>query len=114
MCTLPIAQSLRQCTPCRMITATEKPVIRRGFPKNSAGWKISTPPRFSRREFRARFDSDESLVQHRIRHLQEAGDIGAVYEIARSSIGIRRLVAGLVNGDHYFVQPIVHFFAGPG
>src|SRR5215469_1831789 len=56
---------------------------------------------------------DQSLIQNRIRHLHEPGDIRAIHQVARMTIlfgGIKRV---LVDGDHDLVQPVVHFFARP-
>src|ERR1035441_3695179 len=60
-----------------------------------------------------RLGLNQSLVQHGIGDLQEAADVGAVHQIARGAVGFGSLEAGLVDGDHDFVQPIVHFLAGP-
>src|SRR5258706_9401349 len=55
---------------------------------------------------------DQALVQHRVGDLEEAANVGAVDEIARRSVLLRGLEAGLVDRDHDGVQPLVHLVAG--
>src|ERR1700730_16004355 len=57
--------------------------------------------------------SDESLVQHRVGNLEEARDVRTVHEISGSPVGLRCLVAVLVDRNHDLVQPIIYFFAIP-
>src|SRR3954471_24023206 len=74
----------------------------------TSGVDHSTPPHYwSPNELH------QTLIQHRVGHLQEAADVGAVHQIARRAIQFGRLVAILVDGDHDLVQTIVHFFARP-
>src|SRR5208282_6627734 len=76
---------------------------------NEAGWNASTPP-VARR---SAADSDESLVQHGIGNLEEAADVGSVHQIAGSAVLLGGFVAVFVDGDHDFVQPLVHFLPCP-
>src|SRR5271157_5150331 len=56
----------------------------------------------------------QPLIQHRVRDLQEARDIGAVHQIAGRAVLLGRFVAILVDGDHDLVQTIIDFFSSPG
>src|SRR3954470_4523960 len=62
---------------------------------------------------RAAVRSHQSLIHHRIRHLEEPRDVGAVHIIARRSVLLRDSSTGRVNRLHDVEQPIVYFFAGP-
>src|SRR6476661_8480662 len=55
--------------------------------------------------------SDESLVQHRVGNLEEARDVRTVHEISESPVGLRCLVAVLMDRNHDLVQPIIYLFA---
>src|SRR5664280_3230662 len=57
---------------------------------------------------------DESLVDHRVGDLEEAGDVRPVDVVAGCPELVGRLAAGPVNGFHDEVQPVVHLLAGPG
>src|SRR5271157_5858469 len=56
----------------------------------------------------------QPLIQHRVRDLQEAGDVRAVHQVAGRAVLLGRFEAVLVDGDHDVVQTLVDFFAGPG
>ena len=57
---------------------------------------------------------DETLIQHRIHHLNKPGNIGPHHVIARRAILFGCLPAGLVNALHDQFQAIIHLFARPG
>src|ERR1017187_2548226 len=80
--------------------------------KELAGWTIY-PPRivtaFSKRgRGRPRYIKrlHQALIQHRIGHFQEAGDVGAVHEVAGRAVFLGRFVAVAVDGDHDLVQSV--------
>ncbi len=56
----------------------------------------------------------QPLIQHRISHFHEAGDVGAVDEVAGRAVLLGRLIAIAVDGDHDLVQLVIHFLAGSG
>src|SRR5262244_3498907 len=59
------------------------------------------------------FSLHQPLVQHRISHLQEAADVGAVHQVAGRAVLLGRPEAVVVDRDHDLVQAIVDFGASP-
>src|SRR5213594_4222738 len=57
--------------------------------------------------------SDEALIEHGVRDLEEAADVGAVEQIAGGAVLGRGLEAVAVDLDHDLVQPLVHLVAAP-
>src|SRR5512141_2727560 len=55
---------------------------------------------------------DESLVDHRVGDLEEAGDVRPVDVVAGRPEPLGRLTAGRVDRLHDEVQPVVDFLAG--
>jgi hypothetical protein len=53
----------------------------------------------------------QALIQHGIGYFQEACDVGAVYEVAGRAVFLGRFEAVAVDGDHDFVELVIHFFA---
>ena len=53
----------------------------------------------------------QPLIEHRVGHLQEAADVGAVHQISGRAVLLGRPVAVFVDGDHDLVQTIVNFVA---
>ena len=43
---------------------------------------------------------DDALIHHRVGHLEEARDVGAVHEVPRRPVPLRRLETGVVDGHH--------------
>src|ERR1022692_462662 len=76
--------------------------------------KDGAPASFSH-PIHLRFDESlhKPLIQHGVGYLQEAADVGAVYQVAGRAVFLGRFVAIAVDGDHDFVQTVVYFLAGP-
>jgi hypothetical protein len=56
---------------------------------------------------------DQALIEHRVCHLDKAGDVCTDDVVALQAILGRCFRGVLVDGDHDEVKPLVHFFAGP-
>src|SRR5215471_15174685 len=55
----------------------------------------------------------QTLVQHGVGDLQEASNVGAVYQVAGRAVFLGRFEAVLVDGDHDLVQTLVDLLSGP-
>src|SRR4029077_6999506 len=56
----------------------------------------------------------QALVQHRVGHFHETSNVGAIDQVAGRAVFLGRFVAVPMDGDHDFVQLVLHFLAGPG
>ena len=56
---------------------------------------------------------DQPLIHHRVRDLEEAGDVCAVHIIAGSSVLLRSAITNLVDRLHDVVETRVYFLARP-
>src|SRR5438067_13123427 len=57
---------------------------------------------------------DDALIEHRVRDLEEAGDVGPVDVVAGGAEALRRLQAGGMDALHDDAEPVVHLLARPG
>jgi hypothetical protein len=55
----------------------------------------------------------QALIQHRVGYFEEASDVGAIDQIAGRAVFLGSLVAVAVDGNHDFVELVIHFLAGP-
>src|SRR5713226_146299 len=103
---------------CRMRQDGAKPRHHTSFPRTKTR-EGSLPPASLYAKCNSHYAKCNSqlhqpLIQHGVCDLQEARDIGAIYQVAWRAIFLARFEAVLVDGDHDLVQTIVDFFAGPG
>lgn len=56
---------------------------------------------------------DHALIEHGIRYLNKAGDVGAHYQVARVTVFFGSVIGGCVDGLHDTAQTFIDLFSGP-
>src|ERR1041385_381218 len=77
---------------------------RLAFPFRNSRFQIDFGFRHSTFEFPAETGSDQPLVHHRVRDLEEAGNVCAVYVVAGRTKAFRSRATGFVNRFHDALQ----------
>src|ERR1035437_7589415 len=89
--------------PLSTASSPGRPVVAGGWFRMLIYWPRNTH----------RLASDQSLVEHRIGHFDEAGDVGAYHVVPGHTVILDRCAAVTVDIDHDAMQTLIHFLAIP-